>query len=166
MCSVPLHTAAVLAGRFQQGWAPASVGLGLTAVSKQRQRPHGPATKKKSEGTWAFSTFYILGCRGLNVSGEWISPDDVWLGGRQWSSAHNPALNWSSAQELKNLAVCIDLSPCTEGDKRFQNAGEGVCEATNSGRIHGTSTSFGILSCFSPFYTRLNFKVLWKMDGT
>jgi len=56
--------------------------------------------KKKLEDIRAFSTFYILGCRGLDASGEWMPSGNAWLGGRQWRSARNPALNWSSVQEL------------------------------------------------------------------
>lgn len=64
-----------------------------------------------------------------------------------------------TAKKLKLLAAYIDLIPCTEKDKQFQNA-EGVCETTNDGGVQGTSTSFGILSNYSSFYTRLNFNVL------
>lgn len=143
----------------------AMLGLGQTAASGQRQRPLSPGTEVKPEDIWDFSTFYTLGFRGLNSSREWIQANNAWLGGHQWRSAPSPALSWSSAQKWKILAACIDLLPCTERDKQFQNA-EGVCETTNDGGVQGTSTSFGILSHYSSFYTRLNFNALWKMDGT
>lgn len=140
------------------------VGLGQTAASSQRKMLPSPGTKIKSEGICDSSNFYIV-CRDLNSSREWIQPNNAWLGDHQWRSALSPALRWSSPQKWKLLAACIDLIPCIERDKQFQNA-EGVCETTNDGGVQGTSTSFGILSHYSSFYTRLNFNVLWKMDGT
>lgn len=140
-----------------------SVGGGLTGVGLG-QRPLRPGTKIKSEDICDFSDFCIIGCRGLNSSREWRQPHNAWLRGHQ-RSAPSPALRWNSAKKLKLLAAYIDLIPCTEKDKQFQNA-EGVCETTNDGGVQGTSTSFGILSNYSSFYTRLNFNVLWKMDGT
>lgn len=47
----------------------------------------------------------------------------------------------------------MDLSLRKEGDKQFQNAGEGVFEATNGGGIHGTSVihPLGFLPIFLVF---------------
>lgn len=60
----------------------------------------------------------------------------------------------------------MDSHPAQEGDKQFQNRCEGASEATNDGGVHKTSTSLEMLPYFSPFYARLNVKVLSAMDGT
>lgn len=44
MLLFPSYPAAEPAGRFQQGWAPVLVGLGLIAESGERQRPLGTGT--------------------------------------------------------------------------------------------------------------------------
>lgn len=140
------------------------MGLGLTAASRQRQRPHGPGTKKKSEDIPILS---LLHPRLRRLGRIWRANTT-----RRCTAGWPPEKICS--QPCAQLKLCIGIKDfgCLHGSLTLHRGRQTIskrrrrCEATNGGGVHGTSTSFVTLSHFSPFRTRLNFKALQKMHGT